>query len=137
MSRCSKGGQSTPRTKAIRRHTDLEVYQLAFKTAMRVFELSKTFPPEERYSLTDQIRRASRSVCANIAEGWRKRRYKAAFVSKFSDSEGEAAETQVWIQFAVACSYWPEETGRELYATYNSILGMIVEITRHPEKWVL
>src|SRR5687767_4240175 len=95
----------TKRRRTIRRHTDLEVFQRAFAAAMRIFELSRKFPPEERYSLTDQGRRSSRSVCANAAEGWRKRRYTAAFVSKLSDSEGEAAETQVWLQFAVACGY--------------------------------
>jgi len=89
----------------ITRHTDLEVYNKSFDVAMRIFELSKKFPKEETYSLTDQIRRASRSVCSNLAEGWRKRRYEAAFISKLSDSEGEAAETQVWLQFAAKCGY--------------------------------
>jgi four helix bundle protein len=87
--------------KFVQNHTDLEVYQIAFDVAMRVFELSKKFPVEERYSLTDQIRRSSRSVCANLAEAWRKRRYEAAFVAKISDSEAEAAESQAWLQFAV------------------------------------
>ena len=93
---------------ALRRHTELDVYNRAFSVAMRVFELSKNFPKEERYSLTDQIRRSSRSVCANIAEGWRKRRYEAAFVAKLNDSEAEAAETQVWLQFGVECNTWIE-----------------------------
>ena len=87
----------------IQEHTDLEVYKKAFDTAMLIFEASKKFPREETYSLTDQIRRSSRSVCANLAEAWRKRRYKAAFISKLSDAESEAAETQVWIEFAVRC----------------------------------
>ena len=87
----------------IKTHEDLNVYQLAFKTAMKIFVLSKGFPIEERYSLTDQMRRSSRSVCANLAEAWRKRRYKAAFLAKLSACEAEAAETQVWIQFAVEC----------------------------------
>lgn len=78
----------------IRSHAELEVYRLAFQAAMEIFELSKAFPVEERYSLTDQIRRSSRSVCANVAEAWRKRRYHAAFIAKLSDSEAEAAETQ-------------------------------------------
>ena len=89
----------------IQSHRDLQVYQRAFATAMDLFELSKSFPKEETYSLTDQIRRSSRSVCANLAEAWRKRRYQAAFISKPSDSESEAAETQVWIEFAVKCNY--------------------------------
>ena len=87
--------------KPIRSHRELEVYQLAFEVAMGIFELTKGFPPEERYSLTDQIRRSSRSVCANLAEAWRKRRYEGACLAKLSDSEAEAAETQTWIEFAV------------------------------------
>ena len=102
---------TTTRTPLVRRHTDLEVYKLAFGLAMRVFELSKLFPPEERYSLTDQMRRSSRSVCANLAEAWRKRRYEAAFISKLGDSEAEAAETQTWIQFAVECKYLDRKLG--------------------------
>ncbi len=89
----------------IQSHHELEVYQLAFEAAMQIFELSKRFPVEERYSLTDQVRRSSRSVCANLAEAWRKRRYEAAFVAKLNDSEAEAAETQTWIEFAVKCNY--------------------------------
>ena len=87
----------------IENHTDLQVYQKAFEAAMKIFELSKSYPKEETYSLTDQIRRSSRSVCANLAEGWRKRRYEAMFISKLADAEGEAAETQVWLEFAVKC----------------------------------
>src|SRR6476619_2848607 len=86
-------------------HRDLDVYGSAFDVAMTIFELSKGFPKEETYSLTDQMRRSSRSVCANLAEAWRKRRYEAAFVAKLSDSESEAAETQVWLQFAVESGY--------------------------------
>ena len=89
--------------KPIRSHHELEVYRLAFDCAMRVFALTKGFPVEERYSLTNQIRRSSRSVCANITEAWRKRRYEAAFVSKLSDAEAEATETQTWIQFSAKC----------------------------------
>jgi four helix bundle protein len=84
-------------SKKIQNHQDLLVYRKAFDAAMSIFELSKTFPKEETYSLTDQIRRSSRSVCSNLAEAWRKRRYEAAFISKLSDAEGEAAETQVWL----------------------------------------
>jgi four helix bundle protein len=89
----------------IREHTELEVYKKAFDAAMQIFELTKRFPKDETYSMTDQMRRSSRSVCANLAEAWRKRRYKAAFISKLSDAEGEAAETQVWLQFALSCGY--------------------------------
>ncbi|EKQ67886.1 S23 ribosomal protein [Leptolyngbyaceae cyanobacterium JSC-12] len=91
--------------KLIQNHEDWEVYQIAFEAAMQIFELSKKFPIEERYSLTDQIRRSSRSVCANLAEAWRKRLYKAAFVAKLNDSAAEAAETQTWLKFAVQCNY--------------------------------
>ncbi len=93
--------------KKVRTHQDLEVYRKAFDSAMQIFEMSKSFPRDERYSLTDQIRRSSRSVCANLAEAWRKRRYEKAFISKLSDSESEAAETQVWLEFAVK---WPITT---------------------------
>ena len=86
----------------IRSHRELEVYQLAFRAAERIFEISKSFPKEETYSLTDQIRRSSRSVCSNLAEAFRKRRYPKSFVAKLTDSEGEAAETQTWIDFALS-----------------------------------
>ncbi len=86
-------------------HRDLEVYQKALEAAMRIFELSKSFPKEEVYSLTNQIRRSSRSICANLAEAWRKRRYEAAFIAKLTDVEGEAAETQVWLEFSMKCGY--------------------------------
>lgn len=92
-------------SKRVQNHHQLDVYKCAMDAAMRVFDLTKQFPTEERYSLTDQIRRSSRSVCANLAEAWRKRRYEAAFKSKLSDVEAEAAETQVWIEFAVKCKY--------------------------------
>ena len=89
----------------IRTHRDLKVYARAFDVAMKIFKASKAFPKEEVYSLTDQIRRSSRSVCANLAEAWRKRRYEAAFIAKLTDAEAEAAETQVWLEFAVKCAY--------------------------------
>ena len=91
--------------KKIQSHRDLEVYRKAFEAAMQIFERSRLFPKEETYSLTGQVRRSSRSVCANLAEAWRKRRYEAAFISKLSDAESEAAETQVWIEFAVKCGF--------------------------------
>ena len=118
-------------------HRELQVYQMAFDAAMQIFELSKRVPSEERYSLTDQIRRSSRSVCANIAEAWRKRRYEGAFVLKLSDAEAEAAETQTWVEFAVKCSYLDVEVGRELYRTYNQILGILVNMMHNPSVWLL
>ncbi len=127
----------TEMKKPIRKHTDLNVYNRAFAAAMKLFELSKSFPPEERYSLTDQCRRSSRSVCANLAEAWRKRRYPAAFISKLSDSEAEAAETQTWIQFSVESKYLESEQARELYNEYDSIIGMLVTMIKQPENWKL
>lgn len=101
----NEGKREGERKNVIRRHTDLDVYQRSFLIAMRVFFLSKEFPTEEKYSLTSQCRRSSRSVAANITEAWRKRKYPSAFVAKLSDAEAEAAETQTWIQFAVECGY--------------------------------
>jgi four helix bundle protein len=121
----------------IKSHEDLEAYQMAFDAAMKIFESSKKFPVEEKYSLTDQIRRSSRSVCANLAEAWRKRRYEAAFVAKLNDSEAEAAETQTWLKFAVKCNYLDVETGRELYGTYNRVLAILVSIIHNPSPWLI
>jgi len=121
----------------IRSHCDLEVYQLAFDVAMEIFRLTKEFPREEVYSLTDQIRRSSRSVCANIAEAWRRRRYEGSFVHRLNDSEVEAAETQTWLEFAVKCDYLDAEIARSLYKEYDCILGKLVVMIRHPEKWVI
>lgn len=121
----------------IQKHTELDVYKKAFAVAMEVFEVSKSFPKEETYSLTDQIRRSSRSVCANLAEGWRKRRYEAAFVAKLSDSECEAAETQVWLEFAVKCGYLDRDRAAPFYHEYDEILRMLVSMINSPESWVI
>lgn len=102
---------------------------------MRIFDITKTFPAEEKYSLVDQIRRSSRSVCANIAEAWRKRRYKKAFVSRLSDAEAEAGETQVWLRFALNCGYIDEETRTELDEMYRSIIAQIINMIDNAEKW--
>jgi four helix bundle protein len=104
---------------------------------MLIFQESKKFPREETYSLTDQIRRSSRSVCANLAEAWRKRGYKAAFISKLSDAESEAAETQVWIEFAVTCGYLLRDRGTPLYETYDEILRMLVAMVNRPQSWII
>ena len=119
----------------IRHFRELEAYQLAMAAAMKLFESSKRFPVEERYSLTDQVRRSSRSVCANITEAWRKRRYPNAFVSKLSDAEAEAAETQVWIEFAVKSGYLTSDQADELDGLYDNIQGKVVNMLTHPEKW--
>src|SRR5271166_265940 len=121
----------------IQTHRDLDVYRKAFDAAQAIFHLSKTFPKAETYSLTDQARRSSRSVCANLAEAWRKRRYQAAFISKLSDAEAEAAETQVWIEFAVKCDYLNPEAARPLYQAYDEVLRTIVGMINHPETWVI
>lgn len=118
-------------------HRDLEVFRKAFDRAMELFERSRTFPKEEAYSLTDQVRRSSRSVCANLAEAWRKRRYEAAFISKLSDAEAEAAETQVWIEFAVKCGYLDRELGLPLFQSYDQILATLVGMINHPETWII
>jgi len=123
--------------KLIRTHRDLDVYQRAFELAMRIFQETKSFPIEERYSLTDQIRKSSRSVCTNLAEAWRKRRYEASFVSKLSDAVAEAAETQVWTDFCVQCGYLRKEVGKELSDAYDNILGKVVNLINEPEPWLL
>lgn len=119
------------------RHQDLDVYKRAFKASMEIFNLSKKFPKEETYSLIDQIRRSSRSVCANLAEAWRKRRYEAAFINKLSDSEAEAAETQTWIEFAVECEYLSRDVGRDIWKTYDNIITTLVGMINHPDSWIL
>ena len=117
-------------------YTDLRVYQLAFESAMRIY-LSKKWPPEEKYSLTDQIRRSSRSVCGNIAEAWRKRRYVAHFVSKLSDADTEAAETEVWLDFALRCGYLGTTDHTELRDSYDHICRMLTKMMRNPESWCM
>ena len=121
----------------IRDHRELGVYRKAFEAAMEIFCLSKKFPVEERYSLTDQIRRSSRSVCANLAEAWRKRRYEAAFIAKLNDCESEAAETQTWLEFAVKCNYMEIEAGRRLYRTYSQVLAGLVSMINNPSPWLI
>ena len=111
-------------------HRDLRVFQLAYKLAMEVFLESRAFPVEERYSLTDQIRRSSRSVASNIAEGFRKRRYPRMFISKLSDSDAEASETQVWLDFAKDCGYLPLNRYDELKAGYEEVGRMLGSIDR-------
>ena len=123
--------------KKILRHHDLIVYKKSIELAMRIFEISKKFPKEETYSLTDQVRRSSRSVPANIAEAWRKRRYSAAFVSKLNDAEGETAETQTWIELAVKCGYLVRATAKELFKEYDEVISILVSMENRPETWIL
>lgn len=121
----------------VQSHKDLEVYQIAFRTAMTIFRLSKGFPVEERYSLTDQIRRSSRSVCANTAEAWRRRRYEGSFLARLNDAEAEAAETQTWLDFALTCGYLTSTETQELYQCYDNILGKLVVMINNPTRWLL
>ena len=114
---------------------ELEVYKMAFQAAMRIFHLTKKFPDEERYSLTDQMRRSSRSVCSNLAEGWRKRRYKAVFVNKLTDAMQEACETQTWLEFALACQYIDQTIFDELLAEYENILGKLNTMEMKADKF--
>lgn len=120
----------------IKSHKELEVFQLSFKSSMQIFLFTKTFPKEETYALTSQVRRSSRSVSANIAEAFRKRRYEKAFVAKLSDSEAEAAETQVWLDYSLECGYITNEVHQKIYLEYERIIGKIVMMIYHPEKWV-
>ena len=119
----------------MRGHRDLKVFQLAYKLAMEIFNESKSFPKEERYSLTDQIRRSSRSVATNIAEGYRKRRYPNMFVSKMADADSEGAETQVWLDFAQDCGYLPRDRHDTLIIGYEEIGKMLGSMIAAPEKF--
>lgn len=119
----------------IKSHKELRVYKLSFELAMEIFEVTKNFPKEEIFSLTDQIRRSSRSVVANISEAFRKRRYPKAFVAKLSDVEGEAAETQTWIEFAYSCNYITLEKRDDLLSKYDHVIGMVVIMISKPNNW--
>lgn len=121
----------------IRSYKDLRVYQAAIEAAMRIFEITKNFPDEERYSMVGQMRRSSRSVCSNIGEAWRKRRYPAHFRSKLSDSEGEAEETRVWIELALRCGYISKAEADDLDGMYDGILGQLVRMIERPEQWAI
>ncbi len=115
---------------------DLKVYQLAYQLAMEIFHLSKSFPKEERYSLTDQIRRSSRSVCANIAEGYRKKRYPKHFRLKITVADGEASETTVHLDFAKDCSYLSSEDHHSLTKRYEEVGRMLGSMVNHPERFL-
>ena len=121
----------------IRSFRELRVYRAAFEAAMRIYELSKDFPAEERYSLTDQVRRSSRSVCQHIAEAWRQRPYPKYFSSKLTGAASEADETRVWLEFAWHCGYISKEIFYELDDAYDKILGQLVQMASHPEQWAI
>ena len=114
---------------------DLVVYQKAYKLAMEIFEISKTFPKEEKYSLTDQIRRSSRSVTSNIAEAWAKKRYIKSFVSKLSDSLGEEFETEVWLDYSRDSEYISILKHDELMKEYDEVRKILISIINNPDKW--
>jgi four helix bundle protein len=119
----------------IRSVRDLVVYRKAFDAAMEIFRISKSFPGEELYSLTDQMQRSSRSACSNIAEAWRKRRYRAVFVNKLSDSAQEAAETQTWLEFALACNYIDEKVYERVFNEYEEIFAMLHSMTEKADTF--
>ena len=123
------------RKKSLRHFRDLEVYKRAFNTAMTIFQITKEFPAEERYSLVDQIRRSSRSVCSNLAEGWRKRRYEAVFRNKITDSMQEASETQCWLEFSLACKYIEKVVFENLDNEYEEIISMLNSMEKNSGKF--
>ena len=123
------------RKQNLRHFRDLEVYQRAFETAMKIFQITSQFPSEEKYSLVDQIRRSSRSVCANLAEGWRKRRYPAMFKNKVTDSMMEASETQCWLEFCLSCNYINRERFGELDSEYEQIIAMLNSMELSAKKF--
>lgn len=122
---------------SIRSFRELRVYQAAMEAAMEIFEMTKTFPADERFSMVDQMRRSSRSVCSSIAEAWRKRRYRAHFISKLTDSESEAEETRVWLEFAYRCRYISQENFDRLDGVYDLILGQLVKMEDNPDQWII
>lgn len=119
----------------LRGHRDLKVFQLAYRLAMEIFHLTKHFPREELYSLTDQVRRSSRSVAANLAEGFRKRRYPNMLVNKLTDCDGEETETQVWLDFALDCGYMSSEDHGRLTVGYEEVGRMLSGMMAHPERF--
>jgi four helix bundle protein len=114
---------------------DLIVYKKAFEHAMKIFQLTKTFPKEKQFSLTDQIRRSSRSICTNIGEAWRKRRYPAHFVNKLTDADAEASETMIWLDFALECGYLDAQVHKKLSSEYEQIGRMLGAMISAPEKF--
>ena len=114
---------------------DLIVFKKAYELAMDIFKISKEFPKDEKYSLTDQIRRSSRSVTSNIAEAWARKRYVKSFINKLTDSLGEEYETEVWLDYSKDCEYIIETTHHDLIIKYDEVRKMLISIINHPEKW--
>ena len=129
------GEKPIERIKSLRHYRDLDVYRKAFEVAMIIYQLTRNFPSEEKYALVDQIRRSSRSVCSNLAEAWRKRRYPAAFKNKLTDSMQEASETQCWLEFSLACCYLSNAHFEQLDTEYESILAMLNSMEKNSAKF--
>ena len=123
------------KNKSIRHFRDLMVYQRAFAASMRIYEITKAFPAEEKYSLVDQIRRSSRSACSNLAEGWRKRRYPAVFKNKITDAMQEASETQCWLEFSFACGYIDQSLFNDLDEEFEEIIAMLNSMELNANKF--
>ncbi|MGB3340790.1 MAG: four helix bundle protein [bacterium] len=123
------------KSKTLRHFRDLEVYQMAFDSAMKIFKMTRDFPVEERYSITNQIRRSSRSVCSSISEAWRKRKYEAYFRNKLTDAMSEASETQTWFDFCLACEYIDRELYEEMDKTYETIIAKLNAMERRAESF--
>jgi len=124
-------------TEKIKSYKDLRVFQNAMDAAMKIFQLTKPFPPEEKYAMIDQMQGSSRSVCSNLSAAWRRRRHKDAFVAKLNDAEGQACETQVWVEFARKCKYLEDDVCDGLHSAYDLILGQLVKMINEPYKWLI
>lgn len=117
-------------------YRNLLAYQKAFSLAMKIFQVTKRFPKEEMFGLTNQIRRSSRSVCSNLAEGYRKRKYEAHFISKLTDADMENSETEVWLHFSLACEYITQEEYNDLYAEAEEIGRLLAYMIENPAKFL-
>ena len=126
-----------PQQKKIQYHWEIDAYKLSVSAAMEIYGLSKSFPKEETYSLTDQIRRSSRAVSGAIAEGWRRRKYRAAFVNKMNEAEAEGAETQAWLEYCAKCQYITKDDYTRLHHKYQEIIGKLINMGNNPQQWCL
>jgi len=121
----------------IKSYKELRVFQSAMDLCMDIFSLTKGLPVEEKFALADQIKRSSRSVCSNLAEAWHKRRYRAAFIAKLNDAEGEASETQVWLELARRCKYLADEKADQLDSAYDQVVAQLVNMIQNADQWVI
>jgi four helix bundle protein len=125
------------KNKELRSAKDLKVYQKAYTLAMEIFNTSKRWPPEEKFSLTDQIRRSSRSVCSNLREAWAKRRYEAHFISKLTDADGENSETHTWLDFVKDCHYFSETEHRYLVEECQAVGAMLGSMVKNSASYII